>query len=171
MGRAITLLALSVVLLAPARGRSQLPKVESAEWRPVRDQCRRLLQALQTTDGALPAEIEKKLAALLAEDIKDEDRALERLQELLDPLCLVGVSINPESRVKAARGPAPAELVRDQSTVVLVKVHNDAGISHALAVGGDELRTPGNGDAGRWLEAVVLTQKPLLNRLSGKRLE
>ena len=118
-----------------------------------------------------PAEVEKKLAALLAEDIKDDDRALERLQELLDPLCLVGVSINPESRVKAARGPAPAELVRDQSTVVLVKVHNDAGISHALAVGGDELRTPGNADAGRWLEAVVLTQKPLLNRLSGKRLE
>jgi len=171
MGRAVPLLVLSIVLLFPARGKSQLPKVEGAEWRPVRDQCQRLLQALRATNGALPAEIEKKLAALLAEDIKDEDRALERLQELLDPLCLVGVSINPESRVKAARGRAPAELVRDQSTVVLVKVHNDAGISHALAVGGDELRLPGNADAGRWLEAVVLTQKPLLNRLSGNRLE
>src|SRR5262245_14646575 len=171
MRRAPALLVFSLVLLSPVRGQSPLQKVEGAEWRPVRDQCRRLLQALRATDGALPAEVEKKLAGLLAEDVKDADRALERLQELLDPLCLVGVSINPESRVKAARGPSPAELVRDQSTVVLVKVHNDAGITHALAVGGDELRTARNTGDGRWLEAVVLTEKPLLNRLSGNRLE
>ncbi len=171
MGRTATILVFSLVMLSSAQGQSPLPKVEGAEWRPVRDQCRSLLQALRETDGALPAEVEKKLAALLAEDVKDGDRALERLQELLDPLCLVGVSINPESRVKAARGPAPAELVRDRSIIVLVKVHNDAGITHALAVGGDELRTARNTDDGRWLEAVVLTEKPLLSRLSGNRLE
>jgi hypothetical protein len=122
-------------------------------------------------DGALSPGVEKKLGILLEEDAKDGDRALERLQELLDPLCLVAVSINPESRVKAARGPAVAELVRDRPAVVLVKVHNEAGITPGLAVAGDELRTERHTGADRWLEAVVLSGKPLAKRLTGNRLE
>src|SRR5436309_4688855 len=158
MGRAAVALLLSLVILSPARGQSLLPKVEGAEWSSVRDQCRQLLRALRAIDGALPPGVEKKFATLLEEDTKDGDRALERLQELLDPLCLAAVSINPESRVKAARGPAPAELVRDRPTIVLVKVHNDPGITPPLAVDGDELRTARDSGAGRWLEAVVVTE-------------
>src|SRR5207248_2653162 len=117
----------------------------------VRDQCRRLLRGLRAIDGALAPDVDKKLAALLEEDAKDGARALELLQELLDPLCLAAVSINPESRVKAARGPAPAELVRDRPTFVLVKVSNDAGITPGLEVAGDELRTARHTGADRWL--------------------
>src|SRR5262245_58479903 len=152
MNRTAVALLVSLGVLAPARAQVPLPKVEGAEWRPVRDQCRQLLRGLRVVEGALPAGVEKKLAALLEEEVKDADQALERLQELLDPLCLAGVSINPESRVKAARGPAPAELVRDRPTLVLIKVSNDAGISPALAVGGDEVRTTRDTGAGRWLE-------------------
>src|SRR5438067_7685077 len=141
MGRAAVSLLLSLVLFSSVRGQSPLPKVEGAEWSSVRDQCRQLLRALRAIVGALPPGVEKKFATLLEEDTKDGDRALERLQELLDLHCLAVVSINPESRVKAARGPAPAELVHDRPTVVLVKVHNEAGITHGLAVAGDELRT------------------------------
>ncbi len=171
MRRTAVALLLSLVILSPARGQSFLPKVEAAEWSSVRDQCRRLLRALRAIDGALSPGIEKKLAALLEEDTRHGDRALERLQELLDPLCLAAVSINPESRVKAARGPAPAELVRDRPTIVLVKVHNEAGITPGLEVDGDELRTARHTGADRWLEAIVLSEKPLAKRLSGNRLE
>src|SRR5262245_56802075 len=110
MGRLVSLL-LPLVALAPARGQSPLPRVEGAEWKPVREQCRRLLPALRA-DGRVPPEVGKRLAALLEAEAGDGERALGDLQELLDPLCLVGVSLNPESRVKAARGPAPAELIR-----------------------------------------------------------
>jgi hypothetical protein len=47
----------------------------------------------------------------------------------LDPLCLAFVNVNPESRVKVARGPAKAQLVEQGWSVFLIKVHNDAGLT------------------------------------------
>ena len=54
------------------------------------------------------------------------------VQEVLDQHCLVGVHINPESRVKAMQGPAPAALVQNGWRVFLVKVHNEAGVTAEL---------------------------------------
>jgi hypothetical protein len=88
------------------------------------------------------------------------------VQKLLDPHCLVGININPESRVKAARGPRLAELVRDRETVVLVKIHNEAGVTHGLAVTGPQVRTGKEDDRERWLEARAVGDK-----LRGGRLE
>src|SRR5262245_46692689 len=92
-----------LILLYPAVSLAQgpLPRVTEAEWGPVREQCRKLLLSMKKLDGALPAEVERKLAELLKEDSTDADAGLEKLQDLLDPLCLIGVHINPESRVKA----------------------------------------------------------------------
>jgi hypothetical protein len=162
--RAFCLSALALAWLTPyGAAQSVLPRVDETRWGPVRACCQRLL----AVDGVLPPEVARKLAVLLKEDNKDAGRALKELQDLLDPLCLVGVSINPESRVKAARGPAAATLVHGQARVVLVKVANEAGITPTLAVGGDELRAPGKARPGRWLEATVLTKRPL----SGCKLE
>ena len=161
MRRVLSLLALVLSWSSTASAQPALPRVDGAEWVPVRARCQRLLRALRGMEGALPPGVEQKLAALLKEDVKDADLALRRLQNLLDPLCLVGVHINPESRVKAARGAAATELTRGRPRTVLVKVVNDAGVTPALAVGG----------AGRWLEAVVLTGAPLAKTLSGCRLE
>jgi hypothetical protein len=156
--RAFCLSALALAWLTPyAAAQSVLPRVEETRWGPVRACCQRLL----AVEGALPPEVARKLAVLLKEEVKDVGRTLKELQDLLDPLCLAGVSINPESRVKAARGPAAASLVRDRARVVLVKVANEAGITPTLAVGGDELRAPGKTGPGRWLEATVLTKRPL----------
>src|SRR5579863_4902645 len=157
-------LCLSALILVPhVPAQPSLPRVEETRWGPVRASCQRLLGI----DGALPPDVGRKLTALLKDDGTDAARALKKLQDLLDPLCLAGVSINPESRVKAARGPAAASLVRGQARVVLVKVVNDAGVTPALAVGGDELRIPGKTGSGRWLEATVLAKRPL----SGCKLE
>src|SRR5207249_2114352 len=100
MRRVLCALVVPLLGLSAARGQAPFPKVEEGEWKPVRQQGRRLLQTLRTAEGALPAGLEKKLAAVLEEDAADGGKALAKLQELLDPLCLVGVSINPESRVK-----------------------------------------------------------------------
>jgi hypothetical protein len=95
----------------------------------------------------------------------------ERVQKLLDPHCLIGVNINPESRVKAARGPRSADLIKGQETLVLIKVHNEAGVTQGLKVSGEQLRSPGANDKNRWLEALVQDKKPLDSKLNGQKLE
>ncbi len=54
------------------------------------------------------------------------------LQAVLDPLCLVGVNINPESRVSVVRGAAKAALNEQGWSVFLIKVHNEAGVTAPL---------------------------------------
>jgi hypothetical protein len=93
------------------------------------------------------------------------------VQKLLDSRCLIGVTINPESRVKVARGPAPAELPFNRAAVVLIKVHNEAGVTHALKVASPQLRSRDQTGKGRWLEASVVTTKPFARTLSGQAVE
>ncbi len=71
-----------------------------------------------------------EIRTALAND--DSAAAVEKIQEVLDPLCLAGVSVNPESRVKVQTGPAAKELVEQGWRVFLVKVHNEAGVTAAL---------------------------------------
>lgn len=79
----------------------------------------------------------------------------------LEARCLLVVSINPESRVKAARGPAPAELLFGKTNVVVVKVINEAGVTAPLTVSG-----PGLGP-GEWLTAALAQP----SRLRGGRTQ
>jgi hypothetical protein len=161
---AITLLAVA----APAWAQSSLPLVEDVEIGTLRNQCKPLLKALK---GKLPKGTEEKLAELLRPDGMKDDEASTAIQKLLDPLCLIGVTINAESRVKAARGPCAAELTRGRDTFVLIKVQNDAGVTHALTVSGDQLRSEKKTDAGRWLEGSIQTAPPFRKTLSGHKLE
>src|SRR5438132_7550040 len=82
--------------LAHAQNLSSVP----VEGQPLASNVTRLLQALQTLGAPLPADATRALADAL----KNQDQA--KIQELLDPSVLIVVNINPESRVKAKRGPA-----------------------------------------------------------------
>ena len=146
------------------------PVVEDVAFEPLREHCTRLLKALDDLKAPLPAETAKELKAVLKDGAKDPEAA-EKVQKLLDAHCLVRVTINPESRVKAARGAAPAELRRDQEVVVLVKVQNEAGVTHALTVSGPQVAVSGKKGEGRWLEAAVYAGPPLGKKLSGARVE
>jgi hypothetical protein len=91
-----------------------------------------------------------------------------RLEQLLDPLALLTVTINPESRVKVARGEAPAELRQGMSVPVLVKVVNDAGVTATLRPS-----SPQSDPAAKdWLvDLAMVTNKPLAAALSGQPVE
>src|SRR5262249_60708786 len=113
----------------------------------------------------LPAAAEKALGRLL--DGKGApEAAAEAVQKLLDAHCLVAVNVNPQSRVKVARGPAGADLRLGQEGLVLIKVHNEAGVTHALKVSGPQLRTAKGG----WLEAAVGAAPPLGKTASRQKL-
>lgn len=165
-----TLLALSLLLLRAdlAAAQEAVPLVDDVELAPLREQGARLLKALASLQSPLSADEAKELQAALRDDGKDAPRDI---QKVLDRHCLFVVTINPESRVKAAGGSAGAQLVRDQPTYVLVKVLNDAGVTAPLKVEGEQLRDSKNEDAGRWLDAAVVTAAPLTDKLSGFKVE
>lgn len=165
---ALLLTAWALVAGLPGSGQAQdsLPLVAEADWSWLRAHGGDLLQGLSRVGASLPADTEQAVRALLHEPSTDPDKAARRLQQLLDIHCLIGVTINPQSRVKAARGPAVAALRQGQVSFWLVKVHNDAGVTGPLGVRCQPER--GSGD---WLEARLEAPKPLSNSLSGRRVE
>ena len=77
----------------------------------------------------LPADVSKELAAAIA--AKDA----KKIQEVLDKHVLFVVSLNPEARVKVARGPADAKLQQAGDGGPLgcrlgFSVHGQAQIAH-----------------------------------------
>jgi hypothetical protein len=116
----------------------------------------------------LPKETEQELRGLINDEKKLSDEMVERIQKLLNAQCLVGVSINPESRVKAARGPRSAELLVDKESIVLISVLNEAGVTHSLSVQSPQMHQPGSASKEKWLE-VSLCGSALSDSLPAKR--
>jgi hypothetical protein len=167
MRRVLFFCAALALAPAPAVAQAPLPVVEEVAWGPLREHCRQLLTALEAAKAPLPAGTARELKALLDREPGDPDVAAAAVQKLLDPHCLLGVNINPESRVKAARGLAAAELPRGREVVVLIKVHNDGGVTHPLTVAGPELIAKDRPEPGQWLKAALADGE----KLSGRRLE
>ena len=86
----------------------------------------------------------------------------ETIQRVLDRACLVDVHINPEMRVKVARGPARPALVHGGWRPFLVKVRNESGTTARLRA------TSAEAD---WLSLRMFDDPPLLPTLSGLDLE
>ena len=110
-----------------ARAAAALAVVVEAQ--PLAANIRARVQALEYLGAPLPADLR---------DQSDESRAGSRcrkLQELLDAHVLLAVHINPEARVKVARGPAPAVLQQAGYTPVLVKIINESGGTQRLRIG------------------------------------
>jgi hypothetical protein len=165
----LSILAL-VLLAGPIWAQSDLPLVEDVDGKALCQHVKNLLSALDKQHAALPAETLEKLRPLLDKETSDP-AATEAIQKALDAHCLLGVSINPESRVKAARGPAAPELIQNETKFMLIKIHNDAGVTAALTVSGPQIAAPGKAADEHWLEASVVTEAPLTAKLSGQRVE
>jgi hypothetical protein len=163
--------SLILVVTVAAGAQEPAPVVEGVSPKHFRAHCERLLTALKKLDVALPPATVQELERLLAAESKEPEAFVRVAQKLLDAHCLIRVTINPESRVKAVRGPAAAELVRGRQSYLLVKVHNEAGVTHGLKVKGAQLAAEGKDDKDRWLEAEVYAVPPLGKSLSGQPVE
>jgi len=117
----------AVVLLISTAAADKLPIVEKVELQPLRAQVQRVTAALKFLGAPLTAEKDAALKKAL-----QHKNAVVEIQKVLDPLCLAGVTISAESRVKVRPGPVPKKLVQQGWTVFLVKVNNRAGINATL---------------------------------------
>lgn len=147
----------------------------------------RVIEALEQLGKPLPVPIRAELTRL------GQARDAEKLQQVLDPYVLLSVHINPEARVKAARGGAPAVLQQAGYTPVIVKVVNEAGGTQVLRIGSPQsgpvyagmsrlsgermqqqhLRDNENTErrTDRFLELEMFTAQPMTRSLSGLGVE
>jgi hypothetical protein len=185
--RSITVLACPLVLAIGSTARGQSLDRVAVEGQPLAANVGRVVRAMDSLGTPLPGE----MAAALARSGGDRDAMAQ--QRLLDPLVLLGVTINPEERVKVARGPAAAVLQQGGYTPVLVKVVNEAATTKPLRISSPqsglvvagaadlsmkrqdqrsltEGQVPG-GAPGRFLQVEMVTSQPLTANLSGLKVE
>ena len=159
------------------------------EGQPLAANVKRLITALQFLGAPFEDEFTKKLTTAI------EQQDPVALQELLDPEVLVKVSLNPEVRVKAERGPRQARLLQHGYTPVLIKVVNQSTSTAALRIkspqGGPvysgeadlsmrrqaqtELKSDLPGDKpippDRFLDLSIYRNPPMTKNLSGLEVE
>src|SRR5262249_37777522 len=141
----------------------ELPLV-TVEHQPLAAQVLRLIEAMQVVGEPLPPAETSQLQKL-AGATSGKPAAVAEMQKILDRHCLVGVNINPESRVKAQEGPAKPELVEQGWRSFLVKVANEAGITPAMAVespnAGILAGSPEGVVARRFLDVQMYDKQPM----------
>lgn len=160
-------------LLCPSLFGSELGQVARVEAQPLIAQIKRLTQALEFLGNPLPADRQQALVRALSAE--DDASVGNGVQAVLDPLCLAGVTINPESRVKVAPGPARPLLVEAGWTVFLIKVNNEAGVTAPLRVQSPNAlsmhNSPRDDLRDRWLDLSTFDKQPLTATLGGLELE
>jgi hypothetical protein len=167
-------LVLGVLLIASiARAADPLPIVSKVAMQPLAAHVKQLSEALDYLGNPLPDEVKTKLTIALAEAVPEKQ--VQLIQQVLDPLCLMGVTINPESRVKVAMGPAAPELLENGWRQFLVKVQNEAGVTAELKAGCPQAKQLANSPASavpdEWLDMQMFNGRPVNKSLSGLELE
>lgn len=152
------------------------PVVGGIEGQPLAENVKRLLKALEFLGAPLDGETAKALAKAA------DDQDAKALQEVLDKRVMFVVNINPESRVKVARGPADPVIQQAGWTAVLVKVVNESTVKKPLRIVSPQSgnRYSGSGDknpkddpriAARFLQVEMFTAPPMTQELSGLGVE
>jgi len=109
---------------------TRLPLVHIVDLQPLIAQVKRILEATEYLGTPLSAESKEALRS--AFKLADVVAAGERIQQVLDAYCLLGVQINAEMRVKVTLGEAKPQLVEAGWRQFLVKVHNESGTTAEL---------------------------------------
>ncbi len=175
--RSLLLAPLALVLWMAAVGGSHAQQLDpvDAEGQPLAGNAKRVLIALEFLGTPLAAEPAKALKPAI--DAQDS----RKIQAALDPQVLLVVTVNPESRVKVKRGPAPALLQQGGYTPVIIKVINESGVTKPLHIASPQaLPTSSRGKPGeitdqdvkdRFLDVEMAVSQPLTDKLSGLKVE
>jgi hypothetical protein len=182
-GRLATLIALVFSLHTVALG-EDLPIYLDVEFQPLSAQVKRIIDTLEMLGEPLSSPEKARLARAIESTGGNEP--IRAIQQVLDKRCLIGIEINPESRVKAAQGPARPRLVQNGWSVFLVKIHNQAGVTARLEAASPNSapiyrRSSGSAEpkasvrpaeiVQRWMDLEVYGDRPMKRPLSGLSLE
>lgn len=160
---------------------------QDVDGQPLGANIKRLITSLDYLGHALPKETVESL------ELAASDRDAHKLQSLLDQHVLFVVSLNPEVRVKVARGPTKAKLQQAGYTPHIVKVLNNSTVTRELRImspqsgpvyagasegilkrqAQTELKQNENveGKTDRFLELEMFQSQPMTRQLSGLEVE
>ena len=177
MRHLFALLAIAV-LSATAHAVDPPPIVTNVEGQPLAANAVRLTKALEFLGFPLSDAVAKSLTT--ATEAKDA----KAVQTVLDPLTLFVVTLNPEARVKVARGPANVVFQQAGYVPVIVKVLNDSTVKKPLKISSPQggkvygpnwqpIKNPKAdlGDKNRFLDLEMFTASPMTGELSGLSVE
>jgi hypothetical protein len=155
-----------------------LPIVGDVEGQPLAANAGRLAEALTFLGAPLPEKTAKNLAAAI------QEQDAKKVQEILDPHVLFLVTLNPESRVKVARGPAHPVLQQAGFVPALVKIVNESTVKKTLEVNSPQAGTVYGGPwrnakdpsadpraPQRFLHVEMFRSAPMTGNLSGLNVE
>ena len=108
------------------------------EAQPLVAQVSRLVEAMAYLGEPLSDGERDRITA--AAGMADGTKAVEEIQRILDPRCLVTIRINPESRISVDRAGAPARLVEHGWRAYLVKVRNEGTVTGVLSLESPQAR-------------------------------
>ena len=128
----LILCALALGLTGSFARADELDLVFGVSRQPLMAATERLIEALEFTGTPLDPTVVAQVRE--AGKLPTPAETSKEIQSILDPLCLVEVHINPESRVKVKEGPVAKELMQQGWRAFLVKVHNEAGVNPELVV-------------------------------------
>jgi hypothetical protein len=162
---------------------ADLPKVSKVELQPLAAQARRVAEALDLLGSPLPESDKEALRA--AAEIKDQAKAVDAIQTILDKHCLAGVHV-ARGTCTVQAGPAKPDLAEQGWRVFLIKVSNGDALANvelrpesanALPPYQRSSNTPDPKVASvgevakRFLELSMFNSQPLVHDLSGLELE
>jgi hypothetical protein len=161
----------------------ELPKVK-VERQPLAAQARRVGEALNLLGEPLSDADRQAIAE--AATAKDENKAVEIIQTILDKHCLAALHITNDKKLAMQAGPAIPRLAEQGWRVFLVKVHNEPALANVeLSVASPNalpLTKSSSGQADpkvvsvsevgkRFLDVRMFNGQPLVRDLSGLELE
>ena len=161
-----------VVQLTSARAR-RLPMCDDVESQPLLAAIDRLIEAKEYVGSPMPNDVVTELRKLSS--LKDSAVVTQRVQELLDPLCLAGVSIQADGPPMVKPGNTERKLLEQGWRTFLVKVVNKPGVTRRLLVESPNAQplphSPLDQVSSRWMQLSSFEGRPLKPNLSGLGLE
>lgn len=163
----------TIVLSTPVLFAAELPQVKNVEAQPLLASIGRLIEAMDYVGSPLPQSVAVELKKLSAAD--DSNLVTRRVQELLDPLCLAGVSLKENGPPLVKPGKVKRELLEQGWRTFLVKVVNKPGKTRRLLIESPNARplphSPADQVSSRWMQLSSYEGRPLKANLSGLELE
>ena len=158
---------------ATSAGAANLPMVSKVDAQPLLASIDRLIDALHYVGSPLPENVVSELKQLST--LGDSEEVTRRVQQLLDPLCLAGLSLNESGPPLVKPCQARRELLEQGWRTFLVKVVNQPGHTTRLLVESPNARplphSPADQVPSRWMQLSSFEGRPLKANLSGLELE
>ncbi|MCS5560500.1 MAG: CehA/McbA family metallohydrolase, partial [Marinobacter nauticus] len=150
-----------------------LPTITSVEAQPLLASIERLIEAMDYVGSPFPGDVVSELQQLSSAD--DAAAVTSRVQQVLDPFCLVGVSLQEKGPPIAKPGPIKRELLEQGWRTFLVKVVNMPGKTRRLLIESPNAQplphSPADQVESRWMQLSSFEGRPLNPNLSGLELE